>query len=339
MKKLLTLLVLAGFTANVLAGDPARRGTTGAEQLLIPVGAQSIATGGAFHATLKGLESIYYNPAGLDMTKTTEAMFSMMNYIADINVSYVAVSSAIEGFGSIALSIKSFDFGDIPVTTVDFPDGTGAKYSPNFMTFGFTYSRVITDRISVGTNFKLISETIENSSAMGFGMDVGVQYRFDNTLSLAASLKNIGSNMRYNGGKLQGYAQIPNTQAGYQPGMQEVVTEEFQIPSFFEMSLAYDYMIDADNNLLVGATYTANNALEDLASAGAEYSFMQTMFIRGGYKRLIENNSSSIYGLTAGAGVKYEVFEGVNMAFDYAFQDVKEFPTSNHIFTLKFELK
>jgi opacity protein-like surface antigen len=335
----MTLLVLFGFAFSMYAGDPARKGTTGAEQLLIPVGAQGIATGGAMLAHLKGLESIYYNPAGLDLSKSTEAMFSFMNYIADINISYVAVSSHIEGFGSLALSIKSFDFGDIPVTTNDYPEGTGSFYSPNFMTFGLTYARVITDRISVGANFKLITESIENSAATGFGLDVGVQYRFDNALSLSASLKNIGSNMRYAGGKLQQYTVVPNTLPGYRTGMQEVVTEEFQIPSFFEMSMAYDYTIDESNAVLSGVTYTANNALEDLASFGVEYNFMKTFFVRGGYRSLMENAKSSIYGFSVGAGVKYEVFEGVDMAFDYAFQDVKEFPTSNHIFTMKFELK
>lgn len=67
------------------------RGINGAEELLIPVGARSIATSGAFVANVMGLESIYYNPAGLDISQRTEAMFSYMNYIADINISYLAI--------------------------------------------------------------------------------------------------------------------------------------------------------------------------------------------------------------------------------------------------------
>jgi len=305
----------------------------------VPVGAQGIATGGALLASLKGLESIYYNPAGLNYNTGSEAMFNYMSYIADINVSYFAASTNIEGFGSLALSMKSFDVGDIPVTTNEFPDGTGATYSPAFVTLGLTYSKVITDRIAIGTNFKYISETIENSTANGFAIDFGVQYKFNERLSLGASVKNIGSNMRYSGGGLQQYASIPGTIPGAQLGMQEVVSEEFQIPSYFEMSLAYNHMFNEQNNILFGTTFTANNALEDMLNFGAEYGFMKMFFVRGGYKMLMENNNNSIYGIALGAGVKYDIMPGIGVSFDYAFQDVKEFPTSNHIFTLKMELK
>ena len=90
---------------------------------------------------------------------------------------------------------------------------------------------------------------------------------------------------------------------------------------------------------MLGGTYTANNALEDMVNVGAEYSFMKNLFVRGGYRYYIENNDQSAFGFALGAGVKYDVLPGVGITFDYAYQDIKEFPTSNHIFTLKFELK
>ena len=332
------MILLCMVTYNY-AGDPARKGTTGADQLLIPVGAQGIATGGAMLANLKGLESIYYNPAGLDHGSGTEAMFSYMSYLADINISYFAAATRIEGIGSIGLSLKSFEVGDIPVTTVEFPDGTGAMYSPALLTLGLTYSKIITDRISVGANFKFISETIENSVANGFALDFGVQYRFNEQIGISASVKNIGSNMRYSGGGLQQQTSIPGTLPGYKNGVFEIVSEEFQIPSYFELGASYNYIFNQQNNLLVGGTYTANNALEDIINLGMEYSFMKTFFVRGGYRMFTENNKNTPFGFTAGAGVNYEVMQGVGLVFDYAYQDVKDFPTSNHIFTLKFQLK
>ena len=178
MKKIILLIITVLFTVSIYAGDESRKGTTGADQLLVPVGAQSIATAGAFVATVRGLESIYYNPAGLDVSKRTEAMFSYMNYVADINMSYFAAGTSLGEFGSIGLSFKSFDFGDIPVTTNELPDGTGATYSPTFLTIGLTYSKLLTDRVSIGTNIKLVSENIGNTNASGFAIDAGVQYQF-----------------------------------------------------------------------------------------------------------------------------------------------------------------
>ena len=65
MKKILILITLSIFSTSLFAGDVSRKGSTGADQLLVPVGARGIGTGGAFHSSLYGLESVYYNPAGL----------------------------------------------------------------------------------------------------------------------------------------------------------------------------------------------------------------------------------------------------------------------------------
>ena len=339
MKKIILLITLSIYSISLFAGDVSRKGSTGADQLLVPVGARGIATGGAFHSSLYGLESIYYNPAGLDMEQGTEAMFSYMSYLADINLSYFAVSSVLGDLGSFALSFKTFDFGDIPVTTSDFPDGTGKTYSPSFLTIGLTYSKVITDRISVGTNFKLVSETIENTSASGVAIDVGVQYRFNPALSIAAVVKNIGTNMVYSGADLQTRTSVPNTTLGSPNGTYEIVAEPFQIPSYFELGLTYKYGIDEQNNILMGSTFTANNALEDILNLGLEYGYMNTFFLRGGYNLLMENTDQSIYGFSAGAGINYKLAEDIGIVFDYAFRDVKEFPTANHILTLKLAFK
>lgn len=335
MKKISIIILLALLTGIVHAGDVARKGTTGADQLLIPVGARGIATGGAFVSNLNGLESIYFNPAGLDRSSGSEAMFSYMNYIADINISYFGASTSLGDLGSIALTLKSIDFGDIPVTTSEFPDGTGRSYSPTFMTIGLTYSKIITDRISVGTNFKLINESIENTSATGFAIDFGVQYKFNPQFSLGATLKNIGPNMNYAGSELQQRTGITGSNPGSPQGTFEIPTESFSIPSYFELSLSYDYLINEENNLLIGSTFTANNALEDLMNLGLEYGFMETFYLRGGYNLALGGDSdSSIFGFTGGAGVNYDM-NGIGISFDYAYRDVKDFPTSNHIFTVK----
>jgi len=333
MKKLILILVL--IATSTYAGDVARKGTTGAEQLLIPVGARGIATGGSFLANITGLESIFYNPAGLDVYPQTEAMFSYVSYLADINISYFAVGTSLGDFGSIGLDLKSLDFGDIPVTTEDFPDGTGNTYSPSFLTLGFTYSKVLTDRISIGTNLKLISETIQNANATGFALDAGVQYRFSESLMIGAAVKNIGTNMTYSGEDLTARTTIPNTIPGSSSGSYEIITESFQIPSFFQLSLTYAINFNEQNNLLFAGAYTANNSFEDVANLGLEYGFMNNFFVRGGYNFLLENTSEYVYGLSFGAGIDYKIGDELGFVFDYAFRDVKEFPSANHIFTIK----
>jgi opacity protein-like surface antigen len=334
MKKIILVIITLLITVSLYAGDESRKGTTGADQLLIPVGARSIATGGAFVASVMGLESIYFNPAGLDVSRSTEAMFSYMNYVADINMSYFAAGTSLGDFGSIALSFKSFDFGDIPVTTNELPDGTGATYSPTFLTIGFTYSKVLTDRVSIGTNIKLISENIGNTNASGFAIDAGVQYKFSDALSIGATINNIGGNMVYSGQDLRVQTTVPNTVPGAPNGTYEVVAEEFQIPSYFQLSLAYEHLFDEQNQLNLATTFTANNALDDAFNFGLEYGFMNNFFLRGGYNLYVGNTNESVFGFTAGAGVNYDISD-IGISFDYAYRDIKDFPTSNHIFTVK----
>jgi len=333
MKKIILILIL--IATSIYAGDVARKGTTGAEQVLIPIGARGIATGGAFLANITGLESIFYNPAGLDIYPQTEAMFSYVNYLADINISYFAIGTSLGDIGSIGLDLKTFDFGDIPVTTETFPDGTGETYSPSFLTIGFTYSKVLTDRISIGTNLKIISENIQNTNATGFALDAGVQYRFSEALMIGAAVKNIGSDMSYSGQDLSSRTVIPGSIPGSSSGSYEVITEGFQIPSFFQLSMTYALNINEQNNLMFAGAYTANNSFEDIANLGMEYGFMNNFFVRGGYNFLVQNTSEYVYGLTFGAGLDYKLGGEVGFVFDYAFRDVKDFPTANHVFTIK----
>ena len=335
MKKLLILLVILLCTLTVEAGDKTRKGTTGADQLLVPVGARSIATGGAFLSNVKGLEALYYNPAGFAHFPGSEAMFSYMSYIADINVSYFAIGTSLGDLGSFAFSIKTFDIGDIPVTTFEAPDGDGTTYSPGFLTAGISYSKVITDRVSIGVNGKIISESVMDVGATGFALDFGVQYRFDNNLSIGATVMNIGTNMEYSGSNLQVRTGIPNSQTGSRDGTYQVVAEAFQIPSYFELSVGYELDINEQNMLTLGSTFRNNNALEDQLKFGLEYGFGQTFFIRGGYDFLVENTDQAIFGLTFGAGIDYNIGGDIGFAFDYAFRNVKEFPSANHVFTVK----
>lgn len=339
MRKLLVFLAVFVISVGITnAGDVARKGTTGADQLLIPVGARSIATGGAFLANSIGVEAIYYNPAGLDVSGKSEAMFSYMSYIADINISYMAVAAKLGEMGTVGFSFKTIDMGNIPVTTILAPDGNGAAYSPEFYTAVITYSKVITDRVTVGVNAKLIHEGIMNATANGAAIDFGVQYRFPMHLSLGVAVKNIGTNMSYAGQDLQVRTKVPGSNPGSANGSYEAVTEEFELPSYFELGLTYDYSLNQENSILVGGAFRSNGGMEDRLTFGLEYSFMKTLYLRGGYDMQMENTSQSIYGLTCGAGVNYELMEGIGVIFDYAYRDVKDFPTANHVFTVKLVL-
>ena len=186
-----------------VAGSGNRTGTSGAAELLIPVGTRDIAMGGATTATSSGVDALFWNPAGAAKTGTDVSIYaSHMSYIADIGVNSAAVSVLLGSFGVLSLNVKGLSFGDIPLTTVLTPDGTGQTFSPQFFTVGLTYSRQLTDRICVGATAMLITERMADVSATGFAFNMGVLY--DNLadlrgLSFGVAVKNIGPQMKFEG--------------------------------------------------------------------------------------------------------------------------------------------
>ncbi len=255
------------------AGDNNRTGTAGAQELLIPVGARDLALGGSSVAATNGVEAIYWNPAGLAMTTGVEAMFSHLNYFADIGVTYGAVGINTGSFGNIGLSAKSISFGDIPVTTVDLPEGTGQTYSPTYLTLGVSYARMLSDRISLGATVNIINESIMNTSANAIGFNIGVRYDGLGIpgLNLAIVLNNVGTNITYSGAGLYQSATVSNDLRGTQT--YSLVAASSELPSQMEIALAYDYKLDEKNHVALFGDFENNNYSPDVWKIGAEFTF------------------------------------------------------------------
>jgi len=323
--------------AELFAGGGRRNGTAGAQELLIPVGARGLAFNGAYLAGLDGVEAIFYNPAGLAASNlSSEAMFSYMNYIADIGISYAAVATSFEGFGSIGLSIKSMDFGDIPETTVQAPYGTGSTFSPTFVTVGITYANSLTDRIQIGITGNVVTENIISTSATGVAFNFGVQYSnvVDITgLKFGVVLKNFGAPMTFDGPDLIRQAQAISTLRGLQ--FYKIDGAEFELPSQVMIGVAYERNISDDYRFLLMGAFENNNFSNDDYKIGGEFAFQETFFLRGGYSYMPSPSSleeEQLFGSTFGAGFK--VNAGIDITVDYAYRYARYFE-ANHIFSMK----
>lgn len=331
---MLSLLMMA----EVFASGGKRNGTAGAQELLIPVGARGLAFSGSYISGISGVDAIYYNPAGLSASpKSTEALFSYMSYIADIGVSYAAVGANFEGFGSLGFSVKSLDFGDIPVTTTENPYGTGATFSPTYVTLGLTYSNALTDRIRVGVNVNLVNEKIVRTSASGVSLDIGVQYAgiaAIEGLNLGVVLKNFGPQMSFDGPDLLRDATENNTNRGTQK--YQIDAAGFELPSQLELGLSYEKQFDTDYRAMIIASFQNNNFANDEYRAAAEFSFKDMFAVRGGYAYQSEasggHEEEAIFGPTFGAGVI--LHSAVDVTIDYAYRWARYFD-ANHMFTVK----
>jgi hypothetical protein len=322
--------------ANLLyAGGEQRIGTSGSAQLLIPVGARGIAMSGANIASSYGVEALFWNPAGVaNLQSSVDVTFSHMNYIADIGIEYGAIAANIEGFGAISFNIKSLSVGEILVTTTRDPDGTGATFTPQMLTAGIGYSRLLTDQISVGVVAKLISETLGKVDATGFAFDVGVIYKNlanISGLSFGIAMKNLGPQMEYDGAGL--LIQAESNDLNRPPQYYKTVAASYELPSSFELGFTYHRSIDDINSIQLGGNYQNNNFSSDEYKIAAEYTYNDFIFFRGGYTFAPDVESENyLYGFTTGMGVKYTV-DDIDLMLDYAFRDVQYFD-ANHVFQI-----
>ncbi len=338
-KLLLTIIISACIAMEAFGGGQNRAGTNAAPELMIPVGSRYLAMGSSNVATVYGLEAIYWNPAGVDLsTSNANALFSYRNYFADMSMSYVAVSGRLGEIGSVGLSFRSLNIGTINVTTLDQPDGTGEIISPSYFVMGLTYSKQLTDRISIGVNANLISESWARVSATGFSFDAGVEYTGlleVPTLALGVVVKNLGASMKYGGNGLWVKANDPASDRG--PTYLEIGPQASELPSQISLGLSYTRTLNEDNKLAVSGTFVNNNYTYDNYNFGLEYSYKDILYLRGGYlftPQSTTNNPNIYQGFAAGIGLNLSKFSGMDINFDYAYVPVKYF-TADNSFTIR----
>jgi hypothetical protein len=317
------------------AGGGNRTGTGGATQLLVPVGPRGIAMGESNISTSYGIESLFWNPAGVaKMDNSASVVFSHMSYIADIGVEYGAVAANFEGFGIVTLSFKALSIGDIAVTTTQDPDGRGDTFSPQMITAGLTYSRQLTDQISVGLTTNFINESLGEATASGIAFNVGVIYdnlANVNGLSIGVVMKNVGPQMTYDGSGLLVQGDVTNQNRP--PGFYKIDAAPFELPSLFEMGIGYKPQLDDINSLQLSGTFQNNNFSGDEVKLGAEYGYNDVIFLRGGYQLAPDIASEDyLFGFTAGLGINYQL-EGIGVLIDFAYRDVQYFD-ANYVFSL-----
>ena len=324
-----------------------RNGTSAASQLLIPQGAAYLTGGGAV-ATATGVGATYWNPAGVARAANgIETTFSNRSYIAGMSVFF---SGAAMKFGNnaIGVNIRSVDVGEIPVTTVFSPDGTGEKFRPNNFTAGLTYSRMMSSRTSMGMSVNATSEGFKRVKGQAITLDAGVQYTdfMDvSGLDVGIAVRNFGRPMRYDGSGLLNKGVAIGSDRLTQ--FYKVEPAEFDVPMLFELGASYSI----GNMLSIGGSYESNNFEQDKLKLMGTYTLPGLITVRAGYltdmetvtindnkkTTTVDESEREIIdifgGVSFGGSVYLQKVLGINASIDYAYIPAKYFD-GNTVFTL-----
>ncbi|HOI28559.1 MAG TPA: PorV/PorQ family protein [Melioribacteraceae bacterium] len=323
-KKILLILIAAAVLSPVAAQKVTKTGTTAAKFLSIGIGPRANAMGTAYSAVANDASAMYWNPSGIAGISQYQAVFTYTKMFADINVNYFGLVIPAGDIGVFGINVTALNVGEMDVTTEYYPEGTGEKFSAGSYAFGFTFAKFITQDFAVGATIKYIREGIYNSSADGFGIDIGTIYTTPfYGIKFASSISNYGSKLRMSGDDLLIRHDPDPQRAGNNQTLDAYYkTDEFELPLRLQVGLSRDFIIMDQHRLTLAVDAVHPNDNNQWVNIGGEISLFDNLIsLRGGYKSLFLKDTQE--GLTLGAGINYGGLGVFRISVDYSYEKME----------------
>lgn len=328
----LALAALLALNAGGLrAGNPDRAGSAGATQLLLNPFARSSGWSMANSASLRGVEAMFGNVAGLAMVSKTEVSFTNMRLpSAGLSLNTVGFGQKLGASGVLGVQATVLSFGELEVTTYDVPEGGRGGFRPSMSNIGLAYSKAFSNSIYGGLLLRVVSESISNVRATGVAFDAGIHYvtgEQDN-IHFGIALKNVGPAMSFSGDGLAVQGLL--VQGSDQLTLQQRSANQ-EIPSLLNIAAAYDWHISEVHRVTFAGTFVSNSFTKDQGLLGVEYAFRRMLHVRAGYayekKGDVEDRATWFTGPSAGLSVDFPFGEERKsaVALDYAYRTTNPF--------------
>lgn len=353
MQKIIKILFLISMLTVSINSTEAQVNVYSNEFLNIGVDAASLSMGNSVIANVTGVNSGYWNPAGLSTgTKKMELSLMHANYFSGLaQYDYIGSVFRINDSTALGISVIRFGVDNIP-NTLNMVDADGnvnydriTYFSIADYAFLFSFGKKLKiNGLSIGGNLKLIyRQQGKFAKAYGFGFDLGVQYgkakwKFGATLRDASSTFNIW---------------IFNTKLFEQTFIQTgndlpENSMEITLPKLllgtarnFSINKKLSALVEIDLDIYFDGAHNSVIKLDPVSlepHLGFEFRYLKNVFIRGGVNgfQFIENidkKKTLIFQPSAGIGVSY-----FNIIFDYTLTDIGDLTVApySHIFSLKY---
>ncbi|MGQ0560684.1 MAG: PorV/PorQ family protein [Gemmatimonadota bacterium] len=334
--------------------DNTRFGGTSAVFLTLPSDARGAALGGAFAALTNDISAVFYNPAGLALMGTSQAMFSYTSYIADTRHVAGAIGWSLRGGEwGLGVSVSNFGFDDQPVFTEDAQDGNGETYSVSSTAVGITSSLQFSDRFSAGITGRLVTDQLARATATGFTVDFGTNYHGEvagRPLRASFIIMNYGTSFTHSGPVLNTAVEPIDGSMNVEDQPAEFRTSAFEPPTQFRVGVAYDVLAGASNRLSLLSEFYQPNDADAGVGVGAEWaaslSSGVSAALRGSFNFAGDNRDSDVStgfaqsafasddddeamdGLALGAGLGWRS-GNFSVGVDYAYRHLGLLPSVN----------
>ena len=336
MRKVLYMLLIVALypfvgTDYAAYAQEAKYGQSGMPFLKIDVGARA-AMAGTQIGIVGDATSVFFNPAGLGLVEGLDATLSLTQWIVDVQHTGAAVAFRAGNLGTFGVSFVSMDYGTfigtIPVSYDISQDGYQltddfevAEYA-----VGLSYGRQISEQFFVGGQIKLARQ------------DLGTVEIFDELESIKQGKDVIiseecaVSNIVVDFGTLY-YPGFKDFRFGMSmrnfSNQSEYYDQRFDLPISFDFGVAMDvlqlFSEGGSSRLTVAFDWVHPRDFSERQHIGLEFAFLETLFLRGGYKVGYDEE-----GLTAGVGVE-KAFGGVGLKVDFVYTDFGIFDSVTRI--------
>jgi hypothetical protein len=249
------------------------------------------ALGQAATTVIKEPNQLFLNPSGIALKSgQTQVTFTYNKWIADIAHNAAAATFGTRvgtfGVGFISMGKSKIDANRdvIPgflqgiVTANDANTSSTYDYSDTAILFG--YANQVTDKLSLGSDMKILRESIDSEGASSVAFDFGAIYQIGfHGASVGARISNIGKDMKF-----------------FNYGM--------PLPLMFSVGASFDLVKNAKHSLMIRADAAKPQDASQIVFSGGEYVYNDMLFLRGAWKFNYSGVSNTYGGKNQGATIK-----------------------------------
>lgn len=327
-----------GSGSSLLGQDSTNRVITTAVPFLgITPDARAAALGDAGVASSPDANSAYWNAAKLVFVEKDYGVSAsytpwLGKIINDMYIFYLSGYYKIDRRQAIAASMKYFDLGEVQFNQGPDPADLLGRYNPREFAFDVTYSRLLTEHISIGGSLRYIysnltgylsTNAFDASPGQTVAVDMGFYftkpYNWKNSsLSLGATITNLGGKITY----------ADQDNADFLPTNLRIGgAYKLEVGPLNTFTFLLDFnklmvpSVNKNQPMLQGVLGSFSDApggfseeiREITTSLGVEYWYNETFAGRLGYFYEAKDKGNRQY-LTAGIGVKVDKF-GLDVAY------------------------
>jgi len=269
----------------------ARVTTTSYGFLKLTGNARSAGMGDAYAAVGNDLSAVYYNPAGITQIERYAITGSYLKWIVGSEMGTFAIGAKTSA-ATFAINFAYFSTEEFEETTSAQPGGTGRMVKAGDLAAGITIAKQVTDKLSVGGNFRWVQEDLDLQSYSSYDVDFGTLfYTGFRSSRLGMSLRNLG-------------------------GDKDVIGQIARFPMVFNLSGAAEIYGNLGDPMSITVAFEQMFFTDSINRYhfGAEAWIQNMIALRAGYKTGYDSESWSV-----GAGLRQKLGQQtVSVDFSYS---------------------